>query len=406
MDNQEFEKRIRERLSSYNEMPDSDLENQIFQRIPSNEGLIFTRKTIAIISISACFFILLSLYIFFPTKHLNREKDDSAVAINEKGSFSETQNSLDVSDNSKWQDDKYIALKNEESNTKLNKEELEENSINYGKIQRKNSEKVKKKNDLTKHQLSPEYLESFSYLDWHLQMPDYFHFDKVSLIEFTERKPEDKPSMFKFYFYTMPTINYYRVEANEKDNIMISGIEKVPTLSTDRLGFRVESGVNYDISNRWSLFTGILYFYRKQTINYSVRSVNEVRTEVMNETAFLIPEYSEAIEEHESVLRSLGFQIGALYDFSSDKFVQNIGTGIEFHYNLNKPVDSKNQFEDPANYVFYNVFYRLEYPRESQFKFLFQPTFNYSLNISKNLDAPFYVKPYGIGLNFGFTYQF
>jgi hypothetical protein len=36
----------------------------------------------------------------------------------------------------------------------------------------------------------------------------------------------------------------------------------------------------------------------------------------------------------------------------------------------------------------------------------FQPTLNYSFYINQNLNAPFYVKPYGLGLNLGFTYNF
>ena len=36
----------------------------------------------------------------------------------------------------------------------------------------------------------------------------------------------------------------------------------------------------------------------------------------------------------------------------------------------------------------------------------FQPALNYSFYINQNLNAPFYVKPYGLGLNLGFSHNF
>jgi hypothetical protein len=48
----------------------------------------------------------------------------------------------------------------------------------------------------------------------------------------------------------------------------------------------------------------------------------------------------------------------------------------------------------------------LQYPSEGRLKAVFQPTLNYSFYINQNLNAPFYVKPYGLGLNVGVTYNF
>ena len=88
--------------------------------------------------------------------------------------------------------------------------------------------------------------------------------------------------------------------------------------------------------------------------------------------------------------------------------MQTLGTGFEFHMALNKLEESyQAEFtNNPSAYVFYNLYYRLQYPAEGRLKAVFQPTLNYSFYINQNLHAPFYVKPYGLGLNIGFTYNF
>lgn len=36
---------------------------------------------------------------------------------------------------------------------------------------------------------------------------------------------------------------------------------------------------------------------------------------------------------------------------------------------------------------------------------MLQPTFNYALKLDEQINAPFYVKPYGFGINFGLYFH-
>jgi hypothetical protein len=88
---------------------------------------------------------------------------------------------------------------------------------------------------------------------------------------------------------------------------------------------------------------------------------------------------------------------------------KSFGTGFEFHMELNKLESSPSTPEFTNNnsaHRFYNLYYRLQYPAEGRLRPVFQPTLNYSFYINQNLNTPFYVKPYGLGLNLGFTYNF
>jgi hypothetical protein len=220
-----------------------------------------------------------------------------------------------------------------------------------------------------------------------------------------ERKKKKFP--FNLYFTIMPTLGYQRIEPNSNDNLLIESIDRIATFSSDRLGVRAELGAEYPISNRVNIFGGFVYFQRQQTIGYTEKQVSETEiSEGPNGDIILNPEFSYVHQSFEYEVRNIGWQIGVNYQLSKKKFLQTAGTGIEFHMALNKFEHAEEFTNNPSVYVFYNLYYRIQYPAETKLKAVMQPTLNYSFYINQNANAPFYVKPYGLGLNIGFTYNF
>ncbi len=153
----------------------------------------------------------------------------------------------------------------------------------------------------------------------------------------------------------------------------------------------------------------LVYYQRKQTINYTQKQVESTDvTEGPDGQIIVVPVYTYVDKSFEYELKNLGVQVGVSYELSRRKLLQTLGTGFEFHMALNKLESSQvPEFtNNPSAYVFYNLYYRLQYPAEGRLRAVFQPTLNYSFYINQNLNAPFYVKPYGLGLNLGFTYNF
>lgn len=216
-------------------------------------------------------------------------------------------------------------------------------------------------------------------------------------------------SKVSIYFTAMPTFGYQRIESKTYDNIYIESIKRISAFSTERLGVRLEVGAEIPISNKIKVFSGIVYFQRKQTIDYTVAQVDTTFIRPGPNGEYIVEtELKKVNKSFEYELKNIGLQIGINYRLSKGKFLQSLGTGFEFHYALNKLSEQRDQVltNDPSAYVFYNLYYRLQYPSEGRLKAVFQPTLNYSFYISQNLNAPFYVKPYGLGLNLGFTYNF
>ncbi|TRX58258.1 hypothetical protein FNH22_14465 [Fulvivirga sp. M361] len=204
-----------------------------------------------------------------------------------------------------------------------------------------------------------------------------------------------------FYTQFMPTFTYNRVTTNQNDDQLIRAVEKIPAISVKRMGVRVEAGITHVVHPRLSLFAGALYFQRTQTINYYLQTVDSVASRTAGDALVITPGLGEEERSYEHQIQTLGIQVGGMYRLPGEKVASFIGTGMEIHKSLTK--QSTDLFEEPDLYLFYNLFYRLEYPNDRRFRFLAQPTFNYSLQLSDDLSTPFYIQPYGFGLNFGFT---
>ncbi|HEX6889884.1 MAG TPA: hypothetical protein VF141_04310, partial [Chryseolinea sp.] len=222
------------------------------------------------------------------------------------------------------------------------------------------------------------------------------------------REKKKKQNKFSIYFTIMPTFGYQRINSNSSDDIIIESVKRISTFSTDRLGVRAELGVEDPLTQRIKVFGGLVYYQRKQTINYTEKQVEYTEvSEGPDGQIIVVPTFAFVEKSFEYELKNLGLQLGLSYELSRKKLLQTLGTGFELHVALNKLESSAPEFtNNPSAYVFYNLYYRLQYPAEARLKAVFQPTLNYSFYINQNLNAPFYVKPYGLGLNLGFTYNF
>ena len=208
-----------------------------------------------------------------------------------------------------------------------------------------------------------------------------------------------------FYFLAMPTMGYQRVEANKQDNVFIAGIHQLASFSPKRLGVRLEAGWQVPLSSRWQLSAGMLYYQRRQTINYIEKMIDSMIVNSAGNEISLTPHFRYSDKTFEYNLNNIGLHVSINYRIAETAFLQIIGTGLEVHKGLRKPSDESLMREDPSLYLFYNLYYRIQYPSTGRLKAIFQPTLNYSFYLNENVNAPFYVKPYGLGLNLGFTYN-
>lgn len=397
MADQEFQKKVRERLADYEEEPNDGLWGGIHSGMSTRKSVVWQKRYI-----SAAIFLLIAIisaYFYFGDRasmdqkaQLEVQNSNGANTKGRKGNGSDEEGSDGTID---------LQLQSGEANSFKNTDK-----INAGVTGMDESMDSKIPWELGR-EIKPRLWSQLDVdpADISLSLNKIEYVKTTAKAENGKSKEEDKEkkdNKIKFYLLGMPVLNYNRVEANPLDDIFISGIEKIPALSERRLGIRLEMGITYEINEYFSLYSGLFYFGRKQQTNYTVRTISSITGEIQNDNfTKLIPEYEEKVRTYTSDLRNAGLQIGLLYRVPSENFLQTIGTGMEYHKGLAGTVP----MESPSYYVFYNFFYRIEYPKQSMFKALVQPTFNYSLGMNDDLNTPLYIKPYGIGLNIGVTYS-
>jgi hypothetical protein len=199
------------------------------------------------------------------------------------------------------------------------------------------------------------------------------------------------------YALIMPTLGYQQVQPLKDDGIFIEGIKRVSAFSSKRLGIRIETGIEKRLCSSVNIHLGVLYYQRKQTlIYYYTDSLHSVVTPIHGQslTYEVTPEKQAGSYQYE--VNNIGVIAGLNYTVSKKKIVQRIGVAGELHKCL-----SRNK----SFFLFGDMYYRISYQLNDRFDLMFQPTINYSLQLDDQLNAPFYIKPYGLGLNFGVYFK-
>jgi hypothetical protein len=208
-----------------------------------------------------------------------------------------------------------------------------------------------------------------------------------------------------FYTLIMPTFGYQRIMPVKNDNILIESLQKISAFSTKRLGIRAEIGIEKALSKKMTAHVGLLYFHRKQTINYTYRDTNKFTISKLETDSLsyqVTSQKADAAFEYE--LKNIGIIAGVNYTIKSKRLIQKLGLAGELQKGLNAV--SGEVATGQELYLFGDVYYRIAYPLSPKIDLMFQPTINYSLQLDSRLTAPFYVKPYGLGLNFGAYFHF
>lgn len=219
-------------------------------------------------------------------------------------------------------------------------------------------------------------------------------------VETKQSKKKLQQNVSGLYFLVMPTLGYQEVKPLKNDNIFIESVEKLSAFSPKRLGIRGEIGFEKAFVSGWAVNAGALFYQRKQTISYQYNESTQVEVvQVPGETISYAVKPQTLSSTFEYEVRNIGMLVGASYSIAGKKFTQRVGMSGELHKALSGEISSNHL------YLFANAYYRVSTRLSHRFDLMFQPTFNYSLQVDDRLNAPFYVKPYGLGLNFGVYYH-
>ncbi|HMG89646.1 MAG TPA: hypothetical protein VK589_06290 [Chryseolinea sp.] len=148
------------------------------------------------------------------------------------------------------------------------------------------------------------------------------------------KEKEKKQNGISIYFTIMPTFGYQRINANSNDDILI-GMKRISAFSTDRLGVRAEVGVEDPITQRIKVFGGLVYYQRKQTIDYTQTEADSIMVSVGPDGKINFDSQLKTDDKSfEYELKNLGVQIGVSMSSQGKSCCKRWGQVLNFMLRL------------------------------------------------------------------------
>jgi hypothetical protein len=215
--------------------------------------------------------------------------------------------------------------------------------------------------------------------------------------------PCRKRRVFLLYASVSPSSSFHKITPLMNDGIGIESINTRPVFSADRLGVSLQTGIQFKVSNRWEIFSGITLYRQSQTLVYHYLS--DDNTDVKQEEYFdytLTPGTTEKSVQY--AMLNLGAEAGLMYNLSGDRLMHKIGAGFSWQHGMRRKSESDTYDNASSQYLFYQVFYRNEYAVNTSLRIFIQPFYQHGLISRESINEPFVLKPYRAGLNFGIVF--
>jgi hypothetical protein len=219
-----------------------------------------------------------------------------------------------------------------------------------------------------------------------------------------EEEEQKKKRAIVGYASLAPMLSYQKVTPIKNDGIMIEQFGTKSIFSSGRLGINLEAGIQWLLSKRLEMYSGLSLYQQSQTLSYSTQSNKNISVQQDNFAYSVMPANDE--KQLRYSMLNAGIQTGMIYHIKGDKLAHKIGAGLSYQYGLQKAGDGRAYNNSASQYLFYQVFYRNEFSVTSSLKIFVQPFYARSFFTKEKLVVPFTLKPSRAGLSFGVVYRF
>jgi hypothetical protein len=423
--NDEWFDRLEKRLRNYTENPDDELWN----RISSTESHAYRPIWVAWTSRVGAAVALMAFALLWIVQPEGSHSEGLTAALTEKESFSNIKNSESSAsprladtapsnltikklrhDNGKKENDysrTSVPLTGKSNPTKSAQHTastmfvtggLAESSEIISRKEQRNA--IEQKGDVQENSEVDEIVTTFEKDSSDQLLPS----SSVAEKSLTEKEEQKKKRAIVGYASLAPMLSYQKVTPVKNDGIMIEQFGTKSIFSAGRLGINLEAGIQWLLSKRLEVYSGLSLYQQSQALSYSTQSNKNISVQQDNFAYSVMPANDEK-QLHYSMLNA-GIQTGMIYHIKGDKLAHKIGGGLSYQYGLQKAGDGGAYNNSSSQYLFYQVFYRNEFSVTSSLKIFVQPFYVRSFFAKEKLVAPFTLKPSRAGLSFGVIYRF
>ena len=194
----------------------------------------------------------------------------------------------------------------------------------------------------------------------------------------------------------MPMYTFRQITPNTTDGVYVRQVNPTGTFSTDRVGWRLQAGLEWPLSKKLSLRTALVYSQLQQTVQYAIRPSKQdsVTVELVDEqTIRLTPVFADQVKTQTNTWHYAGLSADILW---------RVGSGKTWQYYLTAGA-SGGAYVGPVKHVsgFYQASFGMERLVSNGLWLRVEPSLQYGWNAVTDHKNLFLIRPYTYGLTIG-----
>lgn len=215
-----------------------------------------------------------------------------------------------------------------------------------------------------------------------------------------------KRSRFTGYMSLTPSLSFQHVSPFADDEVIFQKLNSSGVLSTNRLGYGIEAGIQGRLASRFEYIAGLSFYYQSQRLKYTTLSDGHVTLEAGSDDRSYTVKPVTIEHSFRYEMLNIGVQAGFLYTLMERGLIHKAGVILNYQHGLNHgPADEKYK-NSASGYFGYQLIYRIEYPLNPRLHFFLQPGYSRTFLVHERLEAPFKLKQSRAGIGLGLVYRF
>lgn len=215
-------------------------------------------------------------------------------------------------------------------------------------------------------------------------------------------KSQKRQSRWRVYAMMTPSLTFHHVTPSTSDDPIFAKLNSPGVISSERLSYSFEGGIQFPIARRLHAFAGLTYYHQSTDLSLeqitsgtSVSSGNSLDFNFQPNTTTTTINYR---------MHNIGVTSGLSYVISVGKIIHQLGGALQYEYGLvGRSTDENDQTSD--NFVNFRIFYRAEYSLNARLSLFVQPTLSRSLISDDVMNGALQVKQSRAGIGIGVLYR-
>jgi hypothetical protein len=207
------------------------------------------------------------------------------------------------------------------------------------------------------------------------------------------------------YFTVTPSLAYYKITPDRKDDLLVTRIHKQNLISGDRFGIQLDAGIQHSISKSFDVFAGFSWYSQELSISYDYLSDDVEKVESSGNLRYTLSP-SEVNRRFSFSMKNAGITAGVFYVLKDSRLSHRFGGGLQYQKSGVTYQDETRREKSSRDFLTYMLLYRMQISFTKKLNWFVQPSFSHAILPYQVSQGSMEIKPYRVGIGTGILYRF